>query len=651
MRPHIYASPLTRDFAMTIGPDQLKLSPSEIRSFFDDASSSPHLKLDVFDLAAVAMGLVSPSGYWVRANPAMSNLFGYHPDEFLGIHTDVLVHPEDYHLLHAHRSQFFAREIDHANLELRCLDRSGESFWTRQHLTALRMPSQAGTYLLIQIEDITELRALEARRRQQEDLHRTLIQHLPGVLVAVVDRDYRFQLVEGDGLQHHGLTNESILGLTPWEAAGTGLGNLLAAHVRRALAGESQTFEVERDGRYYQAHAIPMMDDRGEIISGMVVFIDITDLKVAEASRQRRGEIYRAIVRNLPGAIAAVFDKDLRYLLVDGHGLADLGLTPDMIEGKTADEYWGAYRRDTVVHHLQATIDGEPQAYEGKIGGREYEIRTAPIPESDGSVDFGVVVNFDITQRKVHEREMQAVSEALAKSNRDLEEFASVAAHDLRAPLVTVHGLATILAEDYRAMLDSDGRHLIDRIVANADQMQKLLGELLEISRLGRRESDFTLVNLQDVIEHVRKHLNISLDRRNATLVADVGQVTVLANWTRIVQLFMNLVDNAIKYTPVDQAPHIEISAVEEHDQWRISVADNGVGIPEDYRETVFDMFHRLRIGQQLNPQGSGMGLALVERIVSLHGGQIWIDPDVQEGTTFHITLPRLEATENGESV
>ncbi len=635
---------------MTLGPDNLKLNASDLRALFAATDTNPHVSLDIFDLAAIPIGIMGSSGYWLRANPAMSDLFGYGPDEFLGINGFDLVHPDDIAMNRKWFDQLHSGERDHASMEARGIHRSGETIWARFHVTPLRPSTRSDVYYLFQVEDITDLVASEFRLRQQSDLHETLIQHLPGVLVCVFDTELRFTLVEGQFHDALGLNGDMLVGRTPGELLSDPERVASVETVyRAALAGTAGSYELDRNGRHYEARVVPLPNGDGQVNAGLAVYIDTTDLKVAERSRQRRGEIYRSIVRNLPGAVASVFDKNLRYLVVEGHGLEMLGLEPDMVEGKTAYEYWGPDRRDEVVRRLEATIAGEPQVYDGVIGEREFVIRTAPIFEPDGSVEFGVVVNYDVTEAREHEREMRAVTEALAKSNRDLEEFASVAAHDLRAPLVTIQGLASILAEDYRAELDDDAAHLIDRIIVNANQMQTLLSEMLEISRIGRRESDFTATNLGEVVEHVRTHLEIPIKRRDVELTADIAHVTVWANWTRLVQLFTNLVDNAIKYTAPERSPQIAISASDEGDYWRISVADNGVGVPEDYRERVFEMFQRLRAGHDLNPQGTGLGLALVERIVGLHGGQIWIDPDVEDGTTFHLTLPKIVVGEDGE--
>ncbi|MEZ4523581.1 MAG: PAS domain-containing protein [Thermomicrobiales bacterium] len=636
---------------MAAGSNHLKLSSAEIRSLFTDADTSPHLRMDVFDLAAVAMGIITPFGTWLRANPAMSALFGHPAEEFLNFQTNALIHPDDVARAESERRKLIDREQDHLRLEVRCLHGSGEVIWTRQHLTAVRLPEREATYLLVQIEDISELKASEALRRQKDDYLRTLVGHLPGVVVASFDRDLRLQMIEGQGLEHHGLSNEDLQGRTPYEIAGPVHGPEIVAHFKAALAGRSRTFESMHGERYYETRVIPMPDENGEISSGLAVYIDITDLKRAEISRQRRGDIYRAIVRNLPGAIAAVFDRDLRYLVVDGHGLADLGVTPEMVEGKTVWEFWEPGRRESVARHLQAALDGEPQEYESTIQGRDYEVRAIPIPDADGTINIGVVVNFDITERKNYEREMTAVSEALARSNRELEQFAFVASHDLRAPLISLQGLATILEDEHYEKLDVQGRYLLSRIIANADQMQKLLIELLEISRVGRADMDFIPVDLEDVVQHVRDQHEFTLRRRNAEVESNLDGVTVYANWTRMVQLFSNLIDNALKYTPVDRAPRIDISASDGGDYWVVAVADNGVGIPEDHRDDVFNMFHRLRSGKDLNPGGAGMGLALVEQIVKVHGGDIWVAPGRAEGTAICFTFPKDEQEEEGEKL
>jgi signal transduction histidine kinase len=276
-------------------------------------------------------------------------------------------------------------------------------------------------------------------------------------------------------------------------------------------------------------------------------------------------------------------------------------------------------------------------------------VRIVPVPGEEGGIVGGILTAQDITDRLQAELAVRATAEALARSNRELEEFAFVASHDLRAPLVSLRGMATILAEEYAGGLDDEGRFIVERLLVNTGNMQQMLDELLDIARVGRSESAFSSVDLSLVAERVIEEQRFALTSRNARVECDLDGVVVEANWTRMVQLFTNLIDNAIKYTPPERSPHIVIRAEDDNQKWMISVSDNGVGIPVDHCETIFGIFQRLRSGEDLNPAGTGMGLALVARIIALHGGLIWIEPGVREGSTFHFTLPKAGFLERGE--
>ena len=626
-------------------PANLARVPAKFSRLISPVPASVCDGLDVFEMAATAMGIVTPSGQWLRANAALATLLDEPREQLVGQHIVDQVVEEDREKALAGYQHVLDQNAATLRIELQVQAGAGP-IWTRQRLSALRVDDKPFPCILAQLEDITELKRMEQRQQRRANFSETVIQNLPGVLVGSFDRDLRYQLIQGEGLAAQGLSSDVFVGKTPSEILGPERADEVGRRFRAVLDGEPQRYNADFGGRTYDVRAVPLYEPDGSVGSGVVVYIDITDLKEAEASRQRRGEIYRTIVRNLPGSVAAIFDRDLRYLLVEGTGLEPLGLTSSMVEGKTAYEFWGADRRDEVVQHLQQALDGNPQEYEGRINGREFEIRALPIHDADGSINYGVVLNFDITERKVREREIQAVSEALAQSNKELEQFASVASHDLRAPLVTMQGLATMLAEDYADDLDEDGRYLVNRIIANSEQMRTLLTELLEISRVRQDQTPTVVVDLGTITDIIAEQQSAAIQERDAQVSSNLHGVEILANRTRMIQLFGNLLDNAMKYTPTDRQPVIAFEGVEDDDYWLITVTDNGVGIPEEYREKVFSMFQRLLDGKALNPDGTGMGLALVERIVNLHGGHIWVDQYTDSGTRFCILFPKSEPAE-----
>jgi signal transduction histidine kinase len=238
--------------------------------------------------------------------------------------------------------------------------------------------------------------------------------------------------------------------------------------------------------------------------------------------------------------------------------------------------------------------------------------------------------------------ELQTTVAALREKADEQDAFLYTVSHDLKAPLVSIQGMALLLGEDERE-LSADQQHGLRRIRSNVEQMRMLLDDLLTLSRIGRTDNDTEPVPLTSIVEEALQHVDASLRGRDALVVCDQPLPSVCGNKSRLVELFQNLLDNAIKYTPRDRRPELRIGA-ESHEQgvecW---VQDNGVGIPPDQRGRVFGLFQRLSEGKRLHPDGTGAGLAIVARIVQTHGGRIWIEDAPGGGgggSVFRFTLP-----------
>lgn len=239
------------------------------------------------------------------------------------------------------------------------------------------------------------------------------------------------------------------------------------------------------------------------------------------------------------------------------------------------------------------------------------------------------------------EQAVQERTEALAQSNRDLENFASVVAHDLRSPLLTISGYCQILQEEYAPQLDSTAVGYLGHVVGGVRRMNRLIEDLLSYSRLGRGDIEGQPVEVGRVVQHVRENLQLRIAEAGALL--EIGDMpVVVGDETQLCQLFQNLVDNAIKFRCADP-PRIRIGAERETDCWRFWVADNGIGIDEGLQEEVFRVFHRL--ASPPSESGTGIGLAVCKRIVQRHGGRIWFESSEGAGTTFYFTLPSEQKT------
>ncbi len=224
----------------------------------------------------------------------------------------------------------------------------------------------------------------------------------------------------------------------------------------------------------------------------------------------------------------------------------------------------------------------------------------------------------------------------LQRSNRDLEQFAYVASHDLQEPLRAVAGYCQLIEHGYQEKLDGEGKELIAGAVSGAKRMQTLIQDLLTYSRVGRSEEAFVPCDCAILVEQAMARLQTVIEETGA-LVDHADLPTITVDTSQATQLFQNLISNAIKYCDHER-PAIHIEAQPRDDQWLFSVRDNGIGIDPQHRERVFVIFQRLHTRDQYS--GTGIGLAICKRIVNRHGGQIWLESELGKGSVFYFTLP-----------
>jgi signal transduction histidine kinase len=234
------------------------------------------------------------------------------------------------------------------------------------------------------------------------------------------------------------------------------------------------------------------------------------------------------------------------------------------------------------------------------------------------------------------ERELERYARDLERSNRELDEFASIASHDLAAPLVTVSGFLSLLEERYADRLDPEADEFIAHAIGGARRMQLLIADLLEYSRVGRAGLAPEDVDLAAVVRQTIAGLRGAIEEAGADIVVDPLPV-VHAEPNELGRLLQNLISNAIKYSG-DARPVVHIGARETAGGLEVSVVDNGVGVAPADREQIFKMFHRRAEGRGV--AGTGIGLAICERIVTRHGGRIWVEPAAGGGSAFRFTLP-----------
>lgn len=289
----------------------------------------------------------------------------------------------------------------------------------------------------------------------------------------------------------------------------------------------------------------------------------------------------------------------------------------------TNDIIFGEYKGKTYIWEFQ-----------NEVTGSWFRCADKAIKWPDGRMVRFEIAS-DISEQKQTEQK-------LAESNEELEQFAYVASHDLQEPLRMVSSYTQLLARRYEDKLDQDAQDFIEFAVDGANRMQQLIQDLLQYSRLNTRGQEFQEVDLLEVFNEAVNNLKISIEE-NGAKVTNETLPTVFADPSQLVSLFQNLIGNAIKFRRDEIPPRIHISVEEKNNEWLFAVADNGIGIEDQYKERIFVIFQRL-LSKDKYP-GTGIGLSLCKRIIERHGGRIWIESTYGEGSTFYFTLPFI--TEN----
>lgn len=262
------------------------------------------------------------------------------------------------------------------------------------------------------------------------------------------------------------------------------------------------------------------------------------------------------------------------------------------------------------------------------------EIGLSPVMIQGERFVVASVVN--ISERKATETTLQEKLLELQRSNADLEQFAYVCSHDLQEPLRVISNYTQLLTMRYQGQFDEDANDFAEFIVDATKRMQGLINDLLLYSRVETKGQAFKTTDCNKSVEMAVSNLALAIEENDATVTADELPV-VFADSSQMLQVFQNLISNAIKFRSSER-PHIQISAQKSDHCWHFTISDNGLGIDMKYADRIFVIFQRLHSREQY--PGSGIGLAICKKIVERHGGMIWIESKLGQGTTFHFTVP-----------
>lgn len=428
------------------------------------------------------------------------------------------------------------------------------------------------------------------------------------------------------------------------------------------MDGRSWTGEIRmaaKDGRVFCSilRADAIKDDSGSVIGLVQIITDITERKRAEAELADTRNYLNKIVNAIADPVL-VKNQDYRLVLVNDAYCAFIGRPREQILGKTDYDLFPAAEadvfreKDELVFRTGMENENE-ELITNALGERHTILAKKTLYRDTQGYLFIVAILSDITRRKILEEEMKQFSEELERrvqertvqlreANKDLESFCYSISHDLRAPLRAISGYSSILIQGPQEHLMPESKRYLEMILQNAHDMGQLIDDLLKFSRTGRTSIEKEWVEPARIVREVIAELRYEHAGRNVHF--SIGSMPACHADPRLLhQVFLNLISNALKFTRSCESADIDTGAFSDNHQVVYFVRDNGVGFDMRYAGKVFGVFQRLHPSGEY--EGTGVGLAIVQRIIELHGGRIWVESAIGKGTTFFFTLDRDPGT------
>ncbi len=565
---------------------------------------------------------------------------GLNPADFSGTYHSAMgtVHPDDYDRV----QQAVDRSLnDNApyDVEYRTQPIGGSIRWIQGKGHLIRDVNGAPAKLMGVAMDITSRKLAEAEAARTANLLERTLSSISESFLSF-DRQWRFLYVNDRVLERSGYTREQLLGNVVWDLFPNTRDTLLWTEYHRVMEERiPRLFEVSDprlgSGQTFEVRAYPTEE-------GMCAYVmNVTDRKRSEDALKEREEFYRTLGEAVPdfiwltGPDGNILYANRGWQEYTGRALPDLNhlawhwfCHPEDVE--SIRQKW----REA----LQSGSRFEAEFRYRRQDGRYCWFMARAVPIRDAVT--GDVSQWVGTSTEIHK--LKEAEETLRRYNVQLEEFAFAAAHDLQEPLRNVSIFSEMLVRRLGDRLQGQDREFLLLVRAGALRMSALVRDLLLYTRVLDTQSGSACGDSAAAIHDVREALSERLAAANAKLAYQNLPVVPVPH-PHLVQIFQNLISNAIKYRDPERSPEIRITASSERAGWHFSVADNGIGIHPDYHQRVFGLFKRLH-GQEI--AGTGIGLTIVKRIVEHYGGKIWLESEPGQGTTFHFTLPAVNEEE-----
>ncbi|MEO5702836.1 MAG: PAS domain S-box protein [Gammaproteobacteria bacterium] len=498
--------------------------------------------------------------------------------------------------------------------------------------------------------DITKLKKAELA-------HQEVNQHIADILAGItdafvaLDKNWRYTYVNEKAGQLLGRLPEYLIGKNIWEEFPEGIGQPFY-HVYHKAIEEQIPIQFEDYyvpwERWFDNRVYPTKD-------GISIFFnDISDRKQVEIKLQESEEKFHNLAETTSAGIFIYQNDRLVYVNSAGEKLSGYS-REELLTQKFGDIAHPEFRESVIERGLaHQQVKAGSANYECKMIAKDGQEKWMDLTMGTvviGGQNAGLCTVYDITEHKHAEAEIlrlnaeleQRVIERtaqLAYANKELEAFSYSISHDLRAPLRAISGFSQIICRRHSDNLNEEGRHYMDNIVQASAYMARLIDDLLNYARLGRKALNIQPVELSGLLTQIKQNLASQIAETGAELIIEPDLPTVPGDWSLLSQIFGNLINNALVYHKLGVPPRIRVSCRTEPRHFILSVADNGIGISPEHHQKIFNVFQRLHTDESY--PGTGIGLALVRKSAEMLQAKVRLESQPNRGSTFYIDLPIL---------
>ncbi|MEO7991293.1 MAG: PAS domain S-box protein [Chryseolinea sp.] len=588
----------------------------------------------------------------IYRSPNLERITGWKNEEIEEEGDFMFVHPEDRGKMVSFLNDIKSNPEKIIPFNYRFKHKDGHFIWVEG--TAINMlHDESIKGIITNFRDVTERKKAEAKLASERALLRTLIDNLPDYIY-VKDIQSRHLLNNKANVELLGaLTEEETIGKSVYDFIDSEIAksyiqnDQLVFSTGKPILNQEETI-ISKSGeiKYLLTTKIPIRDETNSVNGLVGISRDITWQKQAQEKIAQSEKIYRTIASSIPGSVICLFDRDHRYLLIEGDMLEKAGYSKDILLGNKAQDVLTPERFHYVKAAYDRVFNGESFSVETSREGYDFITHFVPIKNENNEVYLAMSVGIDITELKnahraitelntILEQKVEKRTAELQIANKELESFSYSVSHDLRAPLRAVNGYAKMLEEDYHTILDENGKRLIGIVRENAKHMGQLIDDLLTFSRLGRKEVQKEKINMNHLVRDVVEETNTT---QHFIEIKIHSLHTTYGDKALIKQVLFNYLSNAIKYSSKTEHPFVEVKSEVLNDEVIYSVTDNGTGFDMSYAHKLFQVFQRLHSQEEF--EGTGVGLAIVSRIIIKHGGRVWAEGKIGKGATFYFSLP-----------